>query len=333
MSNALIRYRIINNMLKGGATVSIEDIIDACSEYFGFAVSVRTIRHDIKEMRYNRMIGWNAPIENVRARKYMYSDPDYSIDKLKLTNEEAEALMFVGRLLDQYKNMVPFNQIPGAIQKVFNHVKIRKELLQDEFGDFIDFEKAPETPGLEYMVPLIEHIRKKHVIKLKYQSFNSPDSNDFFPFHPYLLKEYRNRWYVFGYHSYFEGMRIYGLDRIKSIERLSDYDYIPSKIPPREFFDHVIGVTKFSGTEPQKVLIKVSRQQAPYVLSQPLHDSQEVVKEHPEYIIISIEVHDSPELQILLHGMNKQVEILEPAEMREYYRSVAGVIYDTYKAG
>jgi len=333
MSNALIRYRIINNMLKGGRIVSLDEILDACSEYFGYDISERTIREDIKEMRFNRMIGWNAPIENIRSRKYKYADPDYSIDKLKLTDEEAEALMFVGRLLDQYSDMVPFDQIPGAIQKVFNHVKIRKELLQDEFGDFIDFEKAPETPGLEYLVPLIEHIRKQHVIKVRYRSYAKADESDkeLFPFHPYYLKEYRNRWYVLGYNAYWGRLSLYGLDRIQGLERMPDEQYIPSKVPPKEYFRNVIGVTKFNDSKPQKVLVKVSKQQAPYVLTQPLHESQKVVEEHEDHIIISLEVHDSPELQIILHGWNKEVEILKPKDLRKHFKNIAYELFSIYK--
>jgi predicted DNA-binding transcriptional regulator YafY len=333
MSNALIRYRIINNMLKGGRIVSLDEILDACYEYFGYDISERTIREDIKEMRFNRMIGWNAPIENIRSRKYRYADPDYSIDKLKLTDEEAESLMFVGRLLDQYSDMVPFNQIPGAIQKVFNHVKIRKELLQEEFGDFIDFEKAPETPGLEYMVRMIEHIRKQHVLKVRYRSFANADApeKELFPFHPYYLKEYRNRWYVLGYNAYWGRLSLYGLDRIQGLERMADEEYIPSKIPPGDYFRNVIGVTKFNDSKPQKVLIRVSQQQAPYVLSQPIHESQKLVEEHADHIIISLEVHDSPELQILLHGWHTEVEVLEPLEMRAQFRERVKKILEKYQ--
>lgn len=333
MSNALIRYRIINNMLQGGRVVHLDEIIDACSEYFGYDVSERTIREDIKEMRYNRIIGWNAPIKNIRSRKYRYTDPAYSIDNLRLTDEEAEALMFVGRLLDQYKNMVPFQQIPGAIQKVFNHVKIRKELLQDEFGDFIDFEKAPETPGLEYIGPLIEHIRKQQVIKLRYRSFAKLDApeKEFYPFHPYYLKEYRNRWYIWGYNAYYGQLSIYGLDRIQGIERMPEEKYIPCKVAPKEYFRNVIGVTRFSDSKPQKMLIRVSRAQAPYVLSQPIHESQQLIEEHPDHIIISLMVHDSPELEIILHGMNKEIEVLEPVEIRNYFRRIASQVSEMYE--
>lgn len=333
MSNALIRYRIINNKLSGGRVVSIDELIDACSDYFGFPVSERTIRDDIKEMKFNRIYGWEAPIKNIKPRKYKYSDPEYSIDKLRLSDEEVEALMFAGKLLEQYRSMVPFKQIPGAIQKVFNHVKIRKDLLQDEFGDFIDFEKAPETPGLEYIAPLIEHIRKKHVIKVFYRSYAKSDEDikTFEPFHPYFLKEYRNRWYLLGYNEHFDNMSLYGLDRIQGLEHMKGHLFIAGEIPPGDYFRNVIGVTRFNGTEPKKVLIKVSKHQAPYVISQPLHESQEVLEEHNDHIIISLNVHDSPELRIILHGWNENIEVLEPKKMRDDFAKTALALAKMYE--
>ena len=44
--------------------------------------------------------------------------------------------------------------------------------------------------------------------------------------HPYLLKEYRHRCYLVGFHDWFGEIRIFGLDRIIRIEERRDKEYI-----------------------------------------------------------------------------------------------------------
>jgi predicted DNA-binding transcriptional regulator YafY len=151
---------------------------------------------------------------------------------------------------------------------------------------------------------------------LTYQAFNSERAIPHV-FHPYFLKEYDNRWYVFGYEEYWEDHRLYGLDRISEIRIEPGSKYIAPKVPAKDYFRNVIGVTKFKDTEPEKIVLKFSSQQAPYVLSKPLHPSQQVVETNDDYTIITLNVHTSPELEIILLGWHSEVEVLEPQALRK----------------
>jgi len=89
--NALIRYKTINSCLYGGRRKwSIEELTDACSDALSEArgrydpVSERTIRDDIRIMRSD-ILGFNAPIEQEKGM-YYYSDPQYSILNLRITD-------------------------------------------------------------------------------------------------------------------------------------------------------------------------------------------------------------------------------------------------------
>jgi len=312
---ALIRYRIIDYCLVNKKLVTIQDIIDACKDHDIF-VSKRTIEDDIKNMKYDRGLGYNAPIINVRPKRYKYADPDFSINKLPLSDYEIDALKFAGQMFEQFSNMAPFDKIPGVVQKIFNHLKLRHHLNDHEFNQFIDFEKAPKTKGLEYLEPLIKAIRDKRAVKINYKSFTNNRTYKQ-TIHPYLIKEYRNRFYLFGYNEYWKGLRLYGLDRIENIEVLYAKKYRESKISPIEYFKNVIGVTKFSGTKPETIKLKVSKHQTPYLLTQPLHESQKLIEETPDYSIFTIEVHESPELEIKILGWHSEVEVLEPESLRK----------------
>ena len=89
--NALIRYKTINSCLYGGRRRwSIRELIEACSEALGESrgrynlISERTVRDDLRVLKSD-ILGFNAPIEQEKGL-YFYSDPQFSILTLKITD-------------------------------------------------------------------------------------------------------------------------------------------------------------------------------------------------------------------------------------------------------
>ena len=168
-------------------------------------------------MRYDRHLGFFAPIAYDHGlRKYYYSIPGYSIRRLALKQEEFESLVFASRLVDQFRQVKVLENVEAAIQKIADQLKIRQTISEAEIGEFVDFEKPADTKGSEYIGPLLNAIWRKKVVRILYHGFNKPKP---YPqtLHPYLLKEYRHRWYIFGYNDYWKELRTYSLDRILSI--------------------------------------------------------------------------------------------------------------------
>jgi predicted DNA-binding transcriptional regulator YafY len=319
---ALTRYHVINSVLVNRKFATFQEIREACEEALDKKVSERTVKRDLKDMRDDRLLGYDAPISyDRRLGKYYYRKPGYSIDKLPLSAEELDALLFASGVLNQFRKVEILESIKGTVQKIAGHLRLRKTIDTSEVSDFIDFEKVPEMKGSEFLGPLLNAILKKKVLKLAYQGFEKPQPSSHI-FHPYLLKEYRNRWYAFGYAEDSEDLRTYALDRIKSIVAEPRKDFRKPAKPPKEYFRDVIGVTRFEDTEPWKVVLKFSKHQAPYILTQPMHESQKVVQKTDEYTIISLNVHPSPELEIIILGWHSEVEVLEPLQLREQIRKM-----------
>ncbi|MFO8146888.1 MAG: WYL domain-containing protein [Gillisia sp.] len=314
--DALLRYRIINRCLTNGKYANVEELREACENALGYRVSVRTIKGDIENMRYESRLGYEAPIKYDHFRKaYCYSDPKYSIDHLPLDETEIQSLMFASSLLEQFQNIGVFKYFSDAIEKIRNAVKIKKLLRQDDKIDFIDFDVATTNRGLEYFPVIVDAILKKKVLKLEYKAFEKSRSYTHH-LHPYLLKEYLYRWYVFGYNEYWKGLRIYALDRIVTLEPVYTKEYREPQKDPRDYFKNIIGVTRFEEGPPPTIVLKFSHHQANYILTQPLHPSQKVLEETKEHVSISLEVHPSPELEIKILGWGEDVEVLEPEELR-----------------
>ena len=136
---------------------------------------------------------------------------------------------------------------------------------------------------------------------------------------PYLLKEFRNRWFLFG--SRDRDMRLFSLalDRIVSVEA-SDEEYRENKdFDAEHFFDDVIGVTKDVGDKAEDVVFWASASQSKYIRTKPLHASQRLLSESEEdrSCVFSIRVVENAEMYSVFMSYGSGVEILEPAGVRE----------------
>ena len=184
----------------------------------------------------------------------------------------------------------------------------------------IDFEKNDDLRGLDYLDEIYKAILKKQPLEISYQSFKARASQTFV-FHPYLLKEYRNRWFVLGIRADSEKLQNLALDRIQQVAK--------SGIPYREndqydfqnYYADVIGVTVNENVRAQEVHLFIRRGDAPYVITKPLHHSQKVLETGKEGITVSIKVQLNFELERLILGFGENMRVLKPERLRERIQS------------
>jgi len=257
----------------------LEDLIDACSdalyEYEGIdkGVSKRTIQGDIQIMRSDKL-GYNAPIVVVDRKYYTYEDRDYSITNIPISEQDLNKLIESVELLKQFKGFSHFEELSTMVQKLEDHIYSQKTNRKA----IIDFEKNENLKGLLFLDKIYQYILKKEPILITYKSFKArkPDT---FDFHPFLLKEFRNRWFVLGIKNKKRIIINLALDRIVDLSK-SDKIYIDMPdFDAASFYRHVIGVTVSPTLLPEKVVLFIPHKHAPYVLTKPLHHSQKVVKE------------------------------------------------------
>lgn len=216
--NALIRYRVIDKCLQNRRRKwTIENLIDACNEalyeYEGLeqGVSMRTIRMDLNAMRSDKL-GYNAPIIVVDKKFYSYEDADYSISNIPLTEQDLGVLQEVSHLLQQFKGFSHFSEVTEMVNKLEDKIYSEKYQL----APVIDFEKNELLTGMNWLDPLYKVIISQSTIQLRYKSFKARSANDII-FFPYLLKEFRNRWFVLGMPKKSKEIIVLALDRIQDL--------------------------------------------------------------------------------------------------------------------
>ena len=318
--NALIRYKTIDACLQNRYRKwTLENLVDACSDtlydYEGIkkGVSLRTVQMDIQLMRSEKL-GYNAPIIVVDKKYYTYEDPKYTITNIPLTAQDLSKLNEVVIILQQFKGFSHFQEVDGMIGRLQHKIFTGKH----RQSAIIDFEKNENLVGLAHLSPLYEAISNKKVLMLEYQSFRAREGQKF-AFHPQLLKEYRNRWFVLGHREGLNDTQILALDRIRGFEHLPKSTYIDSGLDA-SFFEDMIGVTKNAGMRAIKVTFLADKATTPYILTKPLHSSQEITEEREDGTIFQLNVLWNFELERELLGFGEKIEVLSPQSLRNAIR-------------
>ncbi len=313
--NALIRLRTIDKCLQNRYRKwTLENLIDACSEalyeYEGIdkGVSKRTVQADIQLMRSNKL-GYNAPIIVNDKKYYTYEDEHYSITDIPLTDQDLNKLTEVADILKQFSGFTHFQDISEMVSKLEDKIYSVKE----HQPAIIDFEKNDNLKGLEHINNIYNHIQQKKAMLMTYQSFKAKKA-DSFDFHALLLKEYRNRWFVLGKKENGNTTLTLALDRIIRIGNSSKV-YQHHKTNASEYYKDVIGVTVNEKALPMKIKLWVHQSNAPYVLTKPIHASQELIKKVNDGIIISLMVQHNFELEREILGFGETIKVLSPQKL------------------
>ena len=332
--NALIRYKTIDKCLQNKQRKwTLQDLIEACSdalyEYEGrdINISKRTIQLDIQMMRSDKL-GYNAPIKVYEKKYYKYEDENYSITDLPLTEIDMDVLTESVEMLKQFKDFSLFSELNGVIQKLEDRVYREK----DHQAPIIHIEKNEGLKGLEYLDQLYQAILKKLVLQLTYQSFKARTANTIL-FHPYILKEFNNRWFVVGRKDKEEKILTLALDRIQQIDYKLKLTYKKKKFDAARYYENTYGVTVLNDKSIATIQLKIDRSNAPYVLTKPFHKSQKLIEMLDDgSIIIELRVHHNFEIERLILGFGDAIEVLKPKRLRNRIRKKLEVALEQYKA-
>lgn len=321
--NALIRYKTIDNCLRNKYRQwTLDDLIDACSdalyEYEGIdkGISKRTVQMDIQMMRSEKL-GYNAPIVVYDNKYYKYEDEDYSITNTPLSEQDLKTMSEAVEVLRQFKGFSYFDGMGDIVSRLEDHVTSAKQ----KTTPVIDFEKNESLKGLNHLDALYHAIVGKQSLSISYRSFKARSANQFI-FYPYLLKEYRNRWFIFGQRKGEKSIMNLALDRIEELKIAEKEEFRENNLfDPQTFFDDVVGVSKNEGMRARNIRFRVSPENAPYVLTKPFHQSQKLIKQEEDgSMIFEICVVINHEIQREFFGFADTIQILSPKSMVDFMK-------------
>ncbi len=284
-------------------------------------VSKKQIYDDIKFMKSND--GWQAPVESCQygKRKYLRYSYDFSIMETPVTEMEVEQLETLITSLSRLQGIPMYDWV----EELLANLRYRFGLRGIDTNS-IGFEQNRDMKGLRYLSNLINCIIKRQPVTIDYHPFGREVKK--LTIHPYYLKQHNNRWFLLGYNSDFEDLSIVALDRIEDVnfaditfKRNYDFDF-------DAYFRDIIGVSIEKGKKVEHIRLKFSLDRLPYVISKPIHHSQEVENESEG--IVSLDVIPNKELVSELIWFRDDVEVLSPDSLREEIKEKIAKMYQKY---
>lgn len=311
--NAFRRYKLIDQLVRNNMRKypTMNDIIEACWVKLQIKISPETIQKDMAQMRELPPNGFDAPIYyDFKYRGYAYSDPNYSLAEISLSSDDVDVLK---------ESIDLIQRIGGSrVSEKFNHAmeKIVSTLLE-EFpeGDnkraFLQTMSPPKSRGFEHFDLFYKACREKIPVSIVHYNYRKRTFKAL-TIHPFLIKEFENKWYIIGFSEQHKEVRTFGLDRI--VEPLlikKKFISVDKSIVEQTQKDYY-GVFPIPNQKKQSVQIRVSDLATHYFEAYPIHESQVIKKEPDGNSIIRYELIPTLELTRLFLSHGHHVRILKP---------------------
>lgn len=307
--NAYLRYQILDQCFSDKhRRYNIQDLIDIVSDKLGYNISLRQIREDIFNLRLGP---YYAQIDAIKydGKKcyYRYHDPNFSIFDNELTVEEVSSLRSTIDMLKRYRG-IPAN---AWLEEVISNLEYRFGVKPDT-EKLVAFEQNEHLKGLEKLSDLIDATVNHQTLSLVYRPYRGAEKH--LIVHPYYVKQYNNRWFLFGLNDDNDLVSNFALDRIEQVAHSDKLFRKNTFINFDTYFKDIVGVSvPYHDAKVEHIVLRFSEQRFPYVVSKPIHPSQQVVDD----CTVSIDVIPTRELEQQIFSFGADVEVIAPQQFRE----------------
>ena len=316
--NAMLRYKILDSCFRNiGKKYFITNLIEECNKVLleidptSNGISRRQIFDDILFMQSSQ--GWSVQLLKLKeGRKvfYRYEDSSFSINNMPFNNLEIHQFQLAVNILSQFKGMPQFEWVNEFSSK------LSQGFLLEKINPIIEFDANQYLKGIDHLGILYNSIYHKKVLLITYKAFGDVAKSELLLIHPYYLKQYNNRWFLYGYNPEKEKFDWnMALDRILKISE-TDKKYIENQeINWGEYFEDIIGVTKKDPDNIQDVKLHFFGKTGNYIISKPLHGSQRAKWINNEILEVNLKLILNYELENLILSYAESVQVISPPEL------------------
>jgi predicted DNA-binding transcriptional regulator YafY len=275
-------------------------------------VNERTIERDIE---YLRDI-YKAPIEYDREKHgYYYSEPNFFIKSVILTEGELFSIALFDRLLEQYRNTPLETTLRQIFKKIVlslpENVSVNPNLLSTQISVISDHQGQIDAKVFE---SIFTALKTKQTVSFDYRSLQKTESSKRTA-DPYHAICQRGNWYFIGHCHDRNEPRMFSFSRVRNIVLIKKHFKIPSGFKPDEFFDKEMGVFASART-PYVVELLVDNEIGTFALERQWHDTQ-TVEQREDGVYIKFTTTQVPEVLRWVLGQGHTVKVLGPTELVE----------------
>lgn len=184
--------------------------------------------------------------------------------------------------------------------------------------------------GRDHLTTILEAMKQNCVVNIEYKAFVYSRSFKI-PVEPYCVKLHENRWYMLGHNLSKDTIRLYGLDRIESVE-ITDKEYrLPKGFSASEFFYNYFGIVADARIKPERIVLRADKNHTPYLKSLPLHHSQRLIEDNGEYADFELHLAPTYDFVMKLLQVGAMIEVISPLSLRKTMKGWISDMNELYK--
>lgn len=318
--NPLIRYKILDKCFRNPyKNFYFETLLEAVNEMLfeitgdEEGIKTRQLRDDIAFMRSSE--GWNielAELSEGKKKIYRYEDVNFSINNAPLNEVEMDQFQSAIQVLSQFEGMPQFEGIQAIIAKLKTDLKTTTNQ-----KPFIGFDSSQDLKGIEHFSTLYNAVQNKTPLEIRYKDFKSEEPYTYI-FHPYYLKEYNNRWFLFGLHPE-SGKPDWNvaIDRIEEVLPVAVPFIENEQLDWQDYFSDIIGVSKPIDSELQEVVLHFNQLTGRYMENKSIHETQKHKWLDANTFEVKIKVMLNYELERLILFYGESVKVVKPQILKQ----------------
>lgn len=330
--NQLVRYKVLDRCFRDESTgYDINDLIRICTNALcdfhadpDIKVARRTIEKDISDMKLYYQVEFDDKTRRGKKKLYRYKDTSFFLMNKLL----ADGTLEKGLLKDVLETLSLYDDVP-QYRWLYMFLQQRANGFVANDTKAIEFQNNPDLAGMEHFNAILSAIVNKRALEIVYQPYYKTVRTNCL--HPYLLKQFNDRWFLICRREGYDSITNYAIDRIKSVKEI-DLPYREADIDLEEFFSNIIGVSWDEKKPVEEILLRISKTRYPYIESKPFHSGQTLIHklcdEHSKVIRLKLQVNNELVAKIL--SLGKDAEVLAPAYFREQMKAIIAEMAEAY---
>ncbi len=196
--------------------------------------------------------------------------------------------------------------------------------MTENLSEFIQLEKR-KPQGTENLSGLLHAVKNKLQITITYQKYWDNDSSQRVA-EPYALKEFKKRWYVIAKDLKDNRIKTFALDRLTDLETSKKHFQTPEEFNIEEYFKHCFGIiSPDNEDQPEEVILSFDAHQGKYIKSLPFHESQEIVEDNEDELIVKMKVYITHDFVMEVLSYGERVKVIKPERL---IKEIKGIYAD-----
>ena len=318
---------------------TLEKLIGVIGEKLEMSISRKTIQNDISYIKetienknsvridFDKFPVFVDKLFVGREKVFRYSSPDFALGNQLLSKTDQEQLEETLAILSRYRNREEFLWL----DELFPRIKSAFNIVHEDYNGLISYQSNRDYSGQSWVGKIYNQLIRKKIVIIEYKGFKEAKAT-LRRIHPYHLKQYNNRWFLFGWEESenYTGITNLALDRIINISETIE-DIIPNDVDWADYFDEIIGVSRPNDKDAVEIKLRFSVKRLPYVITKPIHGASQLLdKTDPEKRTIILNLLPNNEMYQTLLSFGDDVEIIGPVEVRDAFKEIINKMNQFY---